>query len=215
MSPACEVPGEVSQVRELVLVRVGTDAQRLVRNTLMADEHPRGAGPFVDHQMRYLVGSAHGWPSAVGFAASVWRLSARDVWMRWDETRRCAHLHRVVGLCRFLIRPHVTCRNLASHVLGRAARAVGEEAVGEDFERLCCFLNSPVGSPRESTALFRRRIGWDDGTSGKPGTVQKGPVSRRRPSWVYFHSKQPGPPQNPLSEAATMGYVKIQPGSPG
>ena len=28
----------------------------------------------------------------------------------------------------------------------------------------CCFLNSPVGSPRELTALFRRRIGWDDGT---------------------------------------------------
>ena len=27
----------------------------------------------------------------------------------------------------------------------------------------CCFLNSPVGSPRELTALFRRRIGWDDG----------------------------------------------------
>ena len=27
----------------------------------------------------------------------------------------------------------------------------------------CCFLNSPVGPPRELTALFRRRIGWDDG----------------------------------------------------
>ena len=42
-----------------------------------------------------------------------------------------AHLHRVVGLCRFRIRPRVACRNLASCVMGRAARTVGE-----DFERL-------------------------------------------------------------------------------
>ena len=35
-------------------------------NTLMAHEHPRGAGPFVGHQLRYLVGSAHGWVGGVG-----------------------------------------------------------------------------------------------------------------------------------------------------
>ena len=158
VSPAYEVPGEVSQVRELVLVRVGTDAQRRVWNTLMADEHPRGAGPFVGHQMRYLVGSAHGWLGAVGFAASARRLSARDVWMGWDETRRCAHLHRVVGLCRFLIRPHVACRNLASHMLGRAARAVGE-----DFERRYGYrpwlLETFVETPRYTGAVYRAS-GW-------------------------------------------------------
>ena len=43
----------------------------------------------------------------------------------------CAHLHRVLGLCRLLVRPGIGCRNLASHVLGRAARAVGD-----DCERL-------------------------------------------------------------------------------
>ena len=38
-----------------------------------------------------------------------------------------AILHRVVGMCRFLIRPGVECRNLASLVLGRAVRVLGEE----------------------------------------------------------------------------------------
>ena len=37
----------------------------------------------------------------------------------------------MLGLCRLLVRPGICCRNLASHVLGRAARAVGD-----DCERL-------------------------------------------------------------------------------
>ncbi|MGA8163891.1 MAG: Druantia anti-phage system protein DruA, partial [Waddliaceae bacterium] len=36
--------------------------------------------------------------------------------------KRRAHLHRVVGLSRFLIRPGVGCRNLASHILGVALK---------------------------------------------------------------------------------------------
>ena len=127
VASACDVPGEVGELRELVLVRVDSDEQRLVWNTLMAHEHPRGAGPFVGHQLRYLIGSAHGWLGAVGFAASARRLRARDAWIGWDDARRRARLHRVVGLCRFLIRPGVSCRNLASHVLGRVVRRVGED----------------------------------------------------------------------------------------
>ena len=115
---------------DLQLVLVESDAQRLIWNTLMAHEHPRGAGPWVGHQLRYLVGSAHGWLGGVGFAASARRLLARDAWIGWDDTGRRNQLHRVVGLCRFLIRPGVACRNLASHVLGRVVRAVGT-----DFER--------------------------------------------------------------------------------
>ena len=130
VAPAHAVPGEVGELRDVALVRVETDAQRLVWNTLMAHEHPRGAGPFVGHQLRYLVGSAHGWLGGVGFAACARRLNARDTWVGWDDAHRRAHLHRVVGLCRFLIRPGVRCHNLASHVLGRTVREVGE-----DFER--------------------------------------------------------------------------------
>ena len=77
VAPAHDVPGTVGELRELELVRVETDAQRLVWNTLMAHEHPRGAGPFVGHQVRYLVDSAHGWLGAVGFAASARRLNSQ------------------------------------------------------------------------------------------------------------------------------------------
>ena len=131
VAPAVDVPGTVGEVADLTLALVETDEQRRVWNTLMAHEHPRGAGPFVGPQLRYLLGSAHGWLGGVGFAASARRLRSRDAWIGWDDTGRRAHLHRVLGLCRLLVRPGIGCRNLASHVLGRAARAVGD-----DCERL-------------------------------------------------------------------------------
>ena len=131
VASAVDVPGTVGAVVDLTLELVETDAQRQVWNTLMAYEHPRGAGPFVGPQLRYLVGSAHGWLGGVGFAASARWLRSRDAWVGWDDAGRRAHLHRVLGLCRLLVRPGIVCRNLASHVLGRVVRAVGD-----DCERL-------------------------------------------------------------------------------
>ena len=86
VTPARAVPAAVGGLGDLELVLVESDAQRLIWNTLMAHEHPRGAGPWVGHQLRYLVGSAHGWLGGVGFAASARRLQARDAWIGWDDT---------------------------------------------------------------------------------------------------------------------------------
>ena len=136
VAPARAVPDEVGRIEDLELMLVESDAQRLIWNTLMHHEHPRGAGPWVGPQLRYLVGSAHGWLGGVGFAASARRLKARDAWIGWDDSGRRSHLHRVVGLCRLLIRPGVACRNLASHLLGRVVRVVAA-----DFAR--CFGYRP------------------------------------------------------------------------
>ena len=121
------VPETVDGVRELELIAVETGPQRALWNELMAREHPRGAGPLVGAQLRYLVGSAHGWLGGLGFGAAALRLRDRDRWIGWDEEQRRAHLHRVVGLSRFLIRPSVRCRNLASRVLGEVLRRLGPE----------------------------------------------------------------------------------------
>ena len=86
VAPACDVPDAVGAVEGLKLV---TDArQRAIWNG--AHEHPRGAGPFVGCQLRYLVGSAHGWLGAVGFAASARHLACRDRWIGWNDDRRRA-----------------------------------------------------------------------------------------------------------------------------
>ena len=175
VAPAVDVPGTVDEVGDLTLELVETGEQRRVWNTLMAYEHPRGAGPFVGPQLRYLVGSAHGWLGGVGFAASARRLRSRDAWIGWDDTGRRAHLHRVLGLCRLLVRPGILCRNLASHVLGRAARAVGD-----DCERMAiapgCWRRSSTRPNRRGRACARRTgFGWV-----KPAVAVAGTARTRR-----------------------------------
>ena len=116
------VPGAAGQVEGLELVPVVDLEHRRIFNEMMEREHPRGARNHVGRQLRYLVGSAHGWLGAIHVASSALAVAARDAWIGWDAPTREERLHRVVGLARFLIRPQVCCRNLASAVLGAFAR---------------------------------------------------------------------------------------------
>ncbi|MDE2876556.1 MAG: IS4 family transposase [Gemmatimonadota bacterium] len=127
VAPARDVPAQVGHVQGLALVVVSDPVQREIWQGLMEHEHPQGAGPLVGRQMRYLLWSEHGWLGAIGVAASALQLAARDRWIGWDAATRLDHLHRVVGLSRFLIRPQVHCRNLASHVLGQLLRRLGAD----------------------------------------------------------------------------------------
>src|SRR5215475_3322392 len=121
------VPGEVGEVAGLELILVEQDSQMRMWNELMIQEHPQGAGPLVGRQVRYLVGSQHGWLGAFGFAAPALQLADRDRWIGWDAEQRRAHLHRVVCLSRFLIRPTVQCRNLASRLLSMSLERLAED----------------------------------------------------------------------------------------
>jgi hypothetical protein len=127
VDPPVEVPERVGEVKDLVLLKVETDRQVRIWNELMEREHPRGGGALVGVQVRYLIGSAHGWLGGLGFGASALQLKDRDRWIGWDGAGRRAHLHRIVGLSRFLIRPMVACHNLASRVLGMALRQLPED----------------------------------------------------------------------------------------
>lgn len=124
------VPAEVSDVVGLELILVQQQSQMRIWNELMMGEHPQGAGPLVGRQVRYLVGSAHGWLGGFGFAAPALQLADRDRWIGWDSEQRRAHLHGVVCLSRFLIRPSVECRHLASRLLSMSL-----QQMGEDFRR--------------------------------------------------------------------------------
>ena len=122
VAEAKEVPGDVSKIRELRLNKVETEEQMRIWNELMIQGHPRGGGPLVGRQLYYLVKSEHGWLGGVGFSSSALHLEARDRWIGWDWDSRRANLHHVVNMSRFLIRPGVSCKNLASCVLGMVIR---------------------------------------------------------------------------------------------
>ena len=124
------VPEQVEAVRDLRLVLVRTDEQMRIWNEMMIREHPRGAGPLVGRQLRYLIGSQHGWLGGLGFAAAALQLADRERWIGWDVSQRRANLHTIVCLSRFLIRPSVRCHNLGSRVLGMSM-----PVLAEDFEQ--------------------------------------------------------------------------------
>ena len=134
--------------------------------------------------------SAHGWLGGVGFAACARRLRARDAWIGWDDGRRRTHLHRVLGLCRLLVRPGICCRNLASHVLGRAARAVGD-----DCERLHGYrpwlLETFVDEAEHTGASVRAanwvRVGETFGR-GRQDRTHAAPETRKA---VYMYALEP------------------------
>jgi hypothetical protein len=65
-----------------------------------------------------------------GFAAAALQLADRDKWIGWDKEQQQAHLHRVIGMSRFLIRPSVNCHNLASKVLSMSVASEFRKHLG-------------------------------------------------------------------------------------
>ena len=130
VSPAVGVPARAEEVRGLQLIEVTSEEESQLWNELMIREHPLRQCRLVGRQLRYLVGSDHGWLGAIGFGSAALYLEDRDEWLGWTAAQRIEHLPRVLQMNRFLIRPQVRCENLASQVLGRCARRVAE-----DFER--------------------------------------------------------------------------------
>jgi len=117
-----DLPARVDLLPELQLVEVLDPDQRRVWNELIACEHPRGAVQHAGAQLRYLLVCQQGVLGALGFSAAALTLAARDNFIGWEPATRARHLHRVLGLSRFLIRPCVQCQNLASKALALALR---------------------------------------------------------------------------------------------
>jgi len=113
------VPASVQQVRglKLYLLSGHEDRHHLLWNDFIIQQHPCQDAPLVGCQLRYLIGSDHGWLGALGFGPAAFVLGARDQWIGWPTAARLAHLSKVVGLSRMLIRKEVRCANLLSKVL--------------------------------------------------------------------------------------------------
>jgi hypothetical protein len=127
---ATAVPARAEEVGGLQLIEVTSQGHSQLWNELMIREHPLHQCRLVGRQLRYLVGSEHGWLGAIGFGSAALYLEDRDAWIGWTPGQRLEHLPRVLQMNRFLIRPCVRSENLASLVLDWCARRVAE-----DFER--------------------------------------------------------------------------------
>ncbi len=126
------VPERVDQIQglRLHLIEGAKDSLQGLWNDLIVDQHPRGDAPLVGAQLRYLIGSDHGWLGALGFGPAAFVLQSRDVWVGWSVGARLGHLGQVVGMSRLLIRQEVRCANLVSKVLGMVLGRLPEDWLG-------------------------------------------------------------------------------------
>ena len=189
VAAATAVPGTVEAVAGLSLERVAQGGQRRVWNTLLHFEHPQGTTTFAGCQVRYLVVSAHGVLGAVGFSAAALQLRAREAWMGWSGGQRLAHLHRVLCLSRFLIRPGVQCRNLASQVLGRVLARLAE-----DFEARYRYrpwlVETFVGPAHDGASFKAANFVWVGHTAGR-GRQDRDHARARPVKSVYMYELEP------------------------
>ena len=189
VAAATAVPGTVEAVAGLSLERVEQGRQRRVWNTLLHFEHPQGTTTFAGCQVRYLVVSAHGVLGAVGFSASALHLRAREAWMGWSDEQRQAHLHRVLCLSRFLIRPGVQCRNLASQVLGQVLARLPA-----DFEARYRYrpwlVETFVGPAHDGASFKAANFVWVGHTAGR-GRQDRDHARARPVKSVYMYELEP------------------------
>ena len=189
VAAATAVPGTVEAVAGLSLERVEQGGQRRVWNTLLHFEHPQGTTTFAGCQVRYLVVSAHGVLGAVGFSAAALHLRAREAWMGWSAEQRQAHLHRVLCLSRFLIRPGVQCRNLASQVLGQVLHRLPA-----DFEARYRYrpwlVETFVGPAHDGASFKAANFVWVGQTAGR-GRQDRDHARARPVKSVYMYELEP------------------------
>lgn len=110
------------ELRAIILSPVTCQEDSSLWNELVERYHYLGYKPLPGEQIRYLVRSGDSVLAALGFGAAAWKVAPRDRFIAWTVRQRQCNLHLVVNNARFLILPWVHAPNLASHILGRAAR---------------------------------------------------------------------------------------------
>jgi hypothetical protein len=181
------VPRRVDELQglHLHLLSGADDPLHATWNDLIIEEHPCGDAPLVGAQLRYLIGSDHGWLGALGFGPAAFALGCRDQWIGWSTPARLAHLPEVIGLSRLLIRPRVRCSNLVSKVLSLVGRRLAHDwqaRYGVSPKLLETFVERSRFSGRSLAAANWQRLGKSTGR-GRLGPRE--PTQSLKDVWVY------------------------------
>ena len=98
-----------------------------LHNEYLERYHYLGYQPLPGAQLRYFIQAEGRIVALLGFGAAAWKTRPRDRFIGWTAQQREARLHLVANNARFLILPWVHCNNLASCILGMAARKLAQD----------------------------------------------------------------------------------------
>jgi len=123
------ITGSLSGLGGVELAEVSSRSSgRAEVRAALAQLHYLGWRTPVGENLQYVARSRSGRLLAVlVFGAAAWKCAARDQWIGWTPAQRETRLSWIANNHRFLILPFIQVRYLASHLLGRVARRIGED----------------------------------------------------------------------------------------
>ena len=144
----------LAELGAIELRQVRRSGEEALFNSLLQQHHYLGYSQPVGEHLKYLM-TARGQPIACAAWSSAPRhLGSRDRYIGWSSSARRANIRLLAYNTRFLILPWVTVPHLASHVLGRMARALSA-----DWQRLyghpIYFLETFVDPQRFAGTCYR------------------------------------------------------------
>jgi len=122
--PLCCFLARLGAIR---LIKVQDATQSLLWDGLIEQYHYLGHTPLSGAQIRYLIDSDQGLLGAMGFGAAAFALKGRDDWIGWSRQQCNQRREFILNNRRFLLLPWVQVKNLASHLLSRAAHQLQQD----------------------------------------------------------------------------------------
>ncbi len=177
--PVHELPG-------LSLRQVAGAANSRLWNETIARYHYLGYTPMAGSQMRYFVYAGTDQVALLSFAASAWKLAARERFIGWEDDQRQRNLHLVVNNARFLILPWIQSKGLASKILSLSQRQLANDWLARYGYRPV-LLETFVETPRHRGICYQAanwiKVGQTAGR-GKMCPTSK-PILPIKDIWLY------------------------------
>jgi len=177
--PRLPISVPAGRLGTLRLRPVDTPQDSALWNELVQRYHYLGYSPLPGAQMRYLVFGGEQLVALLGFGAAAWAVAPRDQFIGWTPKERIRNLHLVANNARFLILPWVTSRNLASRILGAAARQLPGDWT-DRYGHAPALLETFVDRKRFPGTSYRAanwiHLGYTKGR-GKLDTTRRYPLS--------------------------------------
>jgi hypothetical protein len=123
--------GRFSQLGRLDLQQVRRSGDEPLFNSLIEHHHYLGYEQPVGEHLKYLVWAQRRPIACLAWSSAPRHLGSRDRFIGWSAEARRRNIRFLAYNTRFLILPWVQVEHLASHLLGRAARALSG-----DWERI-------------------------------------------------------------------------------
>ena len=181
------------QLGELHLEVVTGRHDSHLHNEFIDRYHYLGYQPLPGAQLRYFVRANQRIVALLCFGAAAWKTQPRDIFIGWTPQQRQQRLHLVTNNARFLILPWVRCQNLASAILGMAARRLPQDwNLHYGYSPYCSKPSSSSPGSVEPATARQTGASWARPRAGESSTSTTRHCCRRRPSGSIHSSRTSG-----------------------